>query len=111
MSEINKYRDLIQNFNNLPKNIQKIIFKNSDKELTKQICEICLNISNGNIKIKDKDKQKIKNKKKIIDALGQKKYSFKKKIKYIRQKGGAILPILASIAGPIIAALVSSKLQ
>ena len=62
MSETNKYRYLIQNFNNLPKNIQKIIFKNSDKELTKQICEICLNVSNGNIIIKDKDKPKFKKK-------------------------------------------------
>ena len=111
MTEIDKYRYLIQNFNNLPKNTQKILLKNSDKEFANQICEVCLNISNGNIEINEKDLQKIKRKKKIINALGEKKHSFKKKLKYIRQKGGAILPIIATIAAPIIAELIKSQIK
>lgn len=109
MNKNKDYKFLLQNFSNLPKNTQKIILKNADPTFTKQICEICLNISNGNIPLTKRNKKKIEKKQNIIKALGVKKGSFKKKIKYIRQRGGAIVPIIASIAGPIIASLLSQK--
>lgn len=107
MSDQNQYKFLLQSFTKLPKNIQKLILKNADPKLTREVCEICLNISNGNIELSSQDKKKIKRKQRVINALGLKKGSFKRKIKYIRQKGHGLLPLLISIAGPVIASLLT----
>ena len=56
MSRIKRYKVFLSTFNNLPKSIQKTIIKNSDKDLVKLICEICLNISCNNISISNHKK-------------------------------------------------------
>ena len=109
MSRIRKYKRFIEDFNSFPKNIQKIIIKNIDPDLTKLVCELCLNIDKGNFpdKLILKNK-KIKRNKKLITAFADRKKSLHKKNNYIRQKGGFLLPLLFSIATPIISKIISS---
>ena len=107
MPKIKKYRKFIENFNSFPKNIQKIIIKNIDGDLTKLICEVCLNICNGNFPRNDINTKKLKKRKKLIQALADKKKTLSKKVKYIRQRGGFIVPLLLSLAGPLISKILA----
>ena len=109
MSKIKKYRKFIEVFNSLPKNIQKIIIKNIDEDLTRFLCELCINICNGNLSEESiLNNKKINRRKKLIQALADRKKTLSRKVKYIRQSGGFIVPLLISIAGPLISKIISS---
>ena len=109
MSRLKKYRKFIEDFNTFPRNIQKIIIKNIDPDLTRLVGEFCLNIDNVNSPINHLSKNKnINKRKKLITALGDRKKSLSKKIKYIRQKGGFIIPLLLSTVAPILSKIISS---
>ena len=74
MSKIKKYRKFIEIFNSLPKNIQKIIIKNIDEDLTRLLCELCINICNGNLSEESiLNNKKINRQKKLIQALADRK--------------------------------------
>ena len=109
MSTVRKYKAFIENFCKFPKNIQKLITKNADSHLIKLICEICMNISKNNFRAKTNSSlyKKINKNRKIISALADRKKPLLKKVKYIRQKGGFILPLLMSFIGPIVSKILS----
>ena len=79
MNKNKDYKFLLQNFSNLPKNTQKIILKNADPTFTKQICEICLNISNGNIPLTKRNKKKIEKNKTLLRLWELKKVHLRRK--------------------------------
>lgn len=109
MNNISEYKTLLYTFNKLPKNIQKLLIKNINKEFVKVLCEICLNLTEGNIVLTNENKNKIKHKNFIIKALADKKKSLAKKTKYLRQRGGFIIPLLTGIIGPVLANLVTNN--
>lgn len=111
VSRVKKYKAFYENYTRLPKNIRTSIVKNADSDFTKSVCEICQNIVNGNLETgNNTNKVQLKKKLKIIKALADKKKSLKKKVKYIRQKGGFILPLLSSIVAPILGTLISNAI-
>lgn len=74
-----------------------------DKGLFKSLCEICLNILNGNLKMRGKDKEKLKKYKKTIRHLGDKKIKQKPHPKKILR--GGFLSSILSVALPFLAGL------
>lgn len=87
-------------------------------ETIKCICEVCLNVLNGNIPLKDSDKNKLKRYKSILRQLvnrqGKKgREQVKNKRKTLIQKGGflpIILPPLLAIAADLVVDLVRNKI-
>lgn len=86
-------------------------------EAIKCICEVCLNVLNGNIKLKDTDKKRLKRYKNVLRYLvhrqgskGREKVENKRKV--LVQKGGflpIILPSLLTIAADLVIDLVKKS--
>jgi hypothetical protein len=90
-------------------NGRKRILKNSNPELIKTICDICYNLTKGNIDLPESKRRKLGRYKKELRRLGDKKISLNTKRKEIVQKGGflsAIIPAV-SIAASLISGLLS----
>ena len=111
MFRLKKYQVLLSCFSSLPKEIQKTIIKNSDDKLTRLVCEICLNLEKNNIPVTGKKSKKVKQQFNIIRAFASKKKTLFKKKKYLRQKGGFILPLLASVVAPFLSKIVGKVLN
>lgn len=81
---------------------RKLILKGLSSKEIKLICELCLNLINGNIPIKDRTIfAKFKRQRRIITDLADKRQPLKEKRKIINQKGG-IIGTIAAAAIPII---------
>ena len=89
--------------------LQKVLIKNATKEQIYSLCEIILNILNGNVKLSEEEFKKLDKKKKVLRYLVQNKTSIKKK-KYLIQKGGFLQFIIPSIITGI-ASIVSSLIE
>ena len=87
-----------------PKRRQQLLATISPEEI-KALCEICLNIINGNLPVDEQQYKKLKKKKAVIRILGS-KGSVQKKKATINQEGG-FLGSLAAIALPLITTLFS----
>lgn len=84
-----------------PPKIQKIILERAEASLIASICEICLNLCEGNIRCDKKRYAKLKKYKTCLHKLAsaernQKNYLKEKKL--LAQKGGAFLPLLLPVA-------------
>lgn len=76
---------------------RKLILKAADKELIQSVCECAHNVLRGNIDIDTEKKKKLARFKSVLRRLVKSGESFKKKRKYIIQKGsGVVLPLLIS---------------
>jgi hypothetical protein len=73
------------------------LLASADDELIKAIVECAINTLNGNHKLTIDEKGKLKNYRNRLRALVNPKISFKSKRKLLFQKGGFIVPILASV--------------
>ena len=104
-SNIN-YLKLLLNSNN---RLQKSLIQNASKEQIYSLCEIILNILNGNIKLSDEEFKKLDKKKKLLRYLVHNKTSIKKK-KYLIQKGGFLQFLIPSLITGI-ASIVSSLID
>lgn len=88
--------------------LRKVIIKKANPELIKTICEICLNILNGNIKISKKCKDSLKKYKKNLRKLATSKGNLASKKKIIIQKGGFLPIILGSLLSSAFAKLLEN---
>jgi hypothetical protein len=84
--------------------IRKAIINNANKDLIYTLCEIALNVLNGNIKLEKDLVQKLKPHKNCLRNLANRNSSIKLKKSYINQKGGSWL---ALILPPVIEAVKS----
>ena len=87
-----------------PKRRKQLLNTISPTEV-KALCEICLNITNGNLPVDNKAYNRLKRKKSVVRELGS-EGSLKRKKAIINQEGG-FLGSLAAIALPLIATLFS----
>ena len=88
------------------KKFRIFLIQNASKEQIYSICEIVLNILNGNLKVSDKNK--LSKKRKLLRKIIQKS-SLKKK-RYLIQKGGfleILIPSIVSGLASIISNIIS----
>jgi len=107
MSRLNQNRNFLELLTHSNKKLQKSLIENASKDQIYSICEIVLNILNGNLNLDKKEIEKLARKKKQLRLLVN-KGSIKNK-KHLIQKGGfiqflipAIITGLASIVSSII---------
>jgi hypothetical protein len=74
--------------------LRKSIVKECSDDALKTICEICINILNGNLKISKETGYQLKKYKKLLRSLASPKVKLCAKRKTLVQRGGAILPII-----------------
>lgn len=89
---------------------RKHILAQSPDSLVKALCEIALNLVKGNIPLTTCQLKKLKKQKNIFRLLADKKKSLKKKRAALRQKGGFIFPLLATLA-PVFGSLISGLIK
>lgn len=90
-------KHMLHVFKNCKPSVRKAILKSSSVEFIKTLCEICLNVLNGNLKISEKLKKKLKFYKNILRSVVSRKFNLKAKRKIFIQRGGAFLPLLISV--------------
>lgn len=87
--------------------VRKAILKTSSPKLVQTLCEVCLNVLNGNINLSQPQKLKLKKYKNTIRELAGTKKSISKKRKILVQKGGFISLILSTVLGGLVNKLLS----
>lgn len=110
MSKVVTNQDFLRYLCNCKKNQQKSLIKYASKEQINAICEIILNILNGNLKIDEKQYKKLNSKKKVLRQLVNKS-SLKKK-KFLIQKGGflqLLVPSIISGLATVIASIINKS--
>lgn len=108
MKTNNNYLELAKLYPKLSRQMQRNITRNIDKDLLNCICEICLNIIKSNVTMSTLQKQKLSRYKNIVRSLSNRNKNFSAKKKII-QRGGSFLPLLFSIAAPMISKLLFSR--
>lgn len=88
---------------------RRALLASADDELVKAIVECAINTLNGNHKLNKDEKSKLKKYKNRLRALVNPKISFKSKRKLLVQKGGFIVPLLASVLSGVIGALINNN--
>ena len=106
---IKKHIDEIKVLRKAKPKLRKAILSEADKDLVLALCEIVINVLNGNVKLSDSERSKLIRYKKALRDLANKKNSVKAKRDILVQRGGflaALLPpalgLLASIIGKAI---------
>ena len=106
MNRIKNNKDFLNLLCKSKKKFRKFLIQNASKEQIYSICEIVLNILNGNLKVSDKNK--LSKKRKLLRKIIQKS-SLKKK-RYLIQKGGfleILIPSIVSGLASIISNIIS----
>jgi hypothetical protein len=86
---------------------RKQIPRKAKPELIKTICDICYNLTSGNVKLPESKRRKLIRHRKALRRLADRKVSLKTKRRQIVQEGGflnAIIPAV-SIAASLISGL------
>lgn len=99
------HKDLLKVLVKTTPSMRKAILKEADKNLVNSICEICDNTLIGNIPLTQTQKTKVRKHKHIIRKLAQRGQGWKTKREVLHQHGGAFLPILLSILGSVLPAI------
>lgn len=94
---------VLKNSNNV---LRKSILKSASPELIKTLCEICMNILNGNCKISSKCKDSLKSYKSPLRKLISPRCSLKTKKKILIQKGGFLPSLLGAVLSGVIGNLI-----
>jgi len=85
---------------------RRALLASADDELIQPIVECAVNTLNGNHKLIIDEKCKLKKYKNRLRALVNPKISFKSERKLLVQKGGFIVPLLASVLSGVIGSLI-----
>jgi len=88
---------------------RRALLASANDELIKAIVECAINTLNGNHKLTQDEKGKLKKYKNRLRALVNPKISFKSKRKFLVQKGGFIVPLLASVLSGVIGSIINNN--
>lgn len=90
---------------------KRALLKSASKEQISSLCEICLNIANGNVPVNVKKLKKYKN---TVRNLAKKSISLQAKRNMLINQSGGFLPLLApailSALGGILGRVISKKI-
>ena len=106
MKRLRVHKHMLHVLKNCKPCTRKIILKNGSGELVKTLCEICLNVLNGNAKISKKCKNHLRKYKTILRKLAKPKSSLSNKRKILVQKGGFLPIILSAVLSGIVGKLI-----
>jgi hypothetical protein len=98
-------RDLLKVLHRAKPNLRRAILKEADRSLVYQICELCDNTLRGNVNLTKKQKQELAKHKHVLRKLSQPRGAWQTKKRALLQKGGAFLPILLSVLGSVLPAI------
>lgn len=110
MSKVLSNQEFLRYLCNCKSKQQKLIIKNATKDQINAICEIILNILNGNLKINELQFKKFSSKKSVLRQIVNKN-SLKKK-KYLIQKGGflqLLIPSIISGLATVVASIINKS--
>jgi len=102
-SHIKYHLPFISKFNKKigKKRMAKYIRRASEDEIH-SICECALNICNGNVPISKKQLKKLRKYRRSLQHLAAGRSNLHSKKHYLKQKGGALLPIIAATVLPLL---------
>lgn len=94
---------------NKNRKIKKTLLKECGPRELNALCEVCLNITKGNVPMKPSQKKKLCQYKSILRLLADKKVSPKTKLSHLKKpQSGGFLPILAALIPSVIGAITSA---
>lgn len=108
LSRIQKSLPLLKLLYKASPKMRKVILLQSGPDLMLSLCEIALNVLNGNIPLTSRQYDQLKKKKKQIRLIADKKVKIAKKNKLVNQSGGFLLPLLGA-ALPFVVDLVRGR--
>ena len=104
MHHLWKHKDLLRMFTKLNALQRKGVLNGANKSLVDCVCEMCLNLLNGNIAVNSKTKSKLGQYKDVLRTLSNKKVPYVKRKRLLVQTGNGFLPFLI----PPVLSLISS---
>lgn len=110
MSKVMENKEFLKLLCSSKNKLQKTLIKNATKDQIYAICEVILNILNGNIKLEENHFKKLNSKKNQMRTL-IKRGPLKQK-KYLIQKGGFLQVLIPSIItglAKVISSLIEKK--
>ena len=104
MSRLARNKKNLKRLSNLPRNQRNKLLQKINKDCIDCLRDCCLNILRGNIPLKSKNKEKLRRYKTKIRAAANKKIVSSKVQRRFQFDGffEALMPVLASLIGPII---------
>lgn len=90
---------------------RKQLLKRATKSNIRSLCEICLNVIRGNVPLDQHSKNKLKKHREHIETLAKKSVSLRKKKNILVNQRGGFAGLLASLALPVVASIVSGALK
>lgn len=106
MKRLKENKHILHVLKNCNSNVRKSIIKHANPELLKTLCEICMNVLNGNAKISNSCKNNLKNYKSPLRKLTSPRVGLKSKKKILIQKGGFLPVLLGAILSGVIGNLI-----
>lgn len=109
MSEklLRKHFHVFQNIKRGSPKLRKAIISLSGLDLTKALCEVCINVLNGNLPVEPEVRKKLSPFKSVLRSLCCRKVSLRKKRKLLVQKGGFLPALLGTLLSTVIGAIAS----
>jgi len=108
---IRVYKEVTDKIFEVNPQLRKNILKDSNPDLIKALCEVCMNTLNGNMKISNSTKSQLKKYKKTLRCLASPKVKLTRKRKLLIQKGGFLPVLLGSLLAGAVGKLVEHFTQ
>lgn len=106
MKRLKDHKHILYVLKNCKPCLRKSIINSANPDLIKTLCEICLNVLNGNAQITSKCKNKLKCYKNSLRKLISPRIGLKAKKKVLIQKGGFLPTLLGAILSGVIGNLI-----
>jgi len=84
---------------------RKLLIQKASGGVIRTIAQVAKNTINGNIRLSPRQKQRLRRHKKTLRALSLARSSIKRRRRFLLQKGGAFLPLLAPILSAVAGSL------
>lgn len=106
MNRLKKHKHILHVLKTSNSTVRKSILNAANPELVKIICEICMNILNGNVKISKKFKNSLKKYKDSLRKIASPRTNLKFKKQLLVQKGGFLPTLLGALLSGVIGTLI-----
>lgn len=103
------HKDILRLLSTANPKTRRLLLEHADKPLIYSICEIALNFLSGRVPVSPSDKQRLAKYKNTLRKLATRGQHWQDKKKIVQTGGGAFLPILLSVLGPMLGNLIFGK--
>lgn len=110
MKRLEAHKHMLHVLKNCKPCIRKNILQNGSGDLIKTLCEVCLNVLNGNAKISKNSKNNIRKYKKVLRQLAKPNDRLSSKRKILIQKGGFLPALLTAVLSGIVGKLIQQAI-